>query len=434
MALRRYGTDDFDPAVVPLDGTETTMVRQGGQQVTVTVSDLLTGTGVMLNPMTGPGDLILGGVAGAPLRLPAGSTSEVLSIDVSGLLVWRPETGFASPMTMTGDLIVGGSGGTPARLGIGTEDQVLKVQSGAPVWAEDEGMVNPMTTAGQLVVGGVGGDPAALTVGSTGQVLRVVGGMPVWQTLGTAADAAVTDFAPAVHGHAAANITDSTTAGRALLTAADAAAQRASLGLGTAALEDVGDFAPVSHTHALSDLTQSGATTGQVIEWNGTAWVPATPSSGGMTNPMTTAGDIIVGGASGAPSRLGAGTDGEVLTLVAGVPSWETPAAPSTASVVLPITGATHDLDAADAGKYHRFTSASAKTLNIRTDATHALPANGEWELRNAGTLDLTIVPAGGVTVNVPAGGTLVLEPGMSAVLKRAAADVFDLIGHTKAA
>lgn len=40
-------------------------------------------------------------------------------------------------------------------------------------------------------------------------------------------------------------------------------------------------YAAVSHTHALSALTQSGATTGQVPEWSGSAWVPATPSGGG---------------------------------------------------------------------------------------------------------------------------------------------------------
>jgi hypothetical protein len=39
--------------------------------------------------------------------------------------------------------------------------------------------------------------------------------------------------------------------------------------------------APTSHSHALSDLAQSGATAGQVPQWNGTAWVPATVSGGG---------------------------------------------------------------------------------------------------------------------------------------------------------
>lgn len=41
---------------------------------------------------------------------------------------------------------------------------------------------------------------------------------------------------------------------------------------------------------------------------------------------MTTAGDIIVGGLNGAPTRLAAGNDGDVLTIVAGVPAWVAPA------------------------------------------------------------------------------------------------------------
>lgn len=35
------------------------------------------------------------------------------------------------------------------------------------------------------------------------------------------------------------------------------------------------------HTHPLSDLQHSGATVGQVPRWDGTAWLPATPSTGG---------------------------------------------------------------------------------------------------------------------------------------------------------
>lgn len=46
---------------------------------------------------------------------------------------------------------------------------------------------------------------------------------------------------------------------------------------------------------------------------------------GGMTNPMTTAGDLIVGGAGGVPARLPAGTNAHVLTMVAGAPVWGPP-------------------------------------------------------------------------------------------------------------
>jgi hypothetical protein len=51
-----------------------------------------------------------------------------------------------------------------------------------------------------------------------------------------------------------------------------------------------------------------------------------TPAGGGgMVNPMTNAGDIIIGGVSGAAARLGAGANGYVLTMVGGSPAWASP-------------------------------------------------------------------------------------------------------------
>lgn len=38
--------------------------------------------------------------------------------------------------------------------------------------------------------------------------------------------------------------------------------------------------AAASHTHAPSDLSQGGATSGQVLAWNGSAWVATTPAAG----------------------------------------------------------------------------------------------------------------------------------------------------------
>ena len=46
--------------------------------------------------------------------------------------------------------------------------------------------------------------------------------------------------------------------------------------------------------------------------------------SSGMTNPMTTNGDTIYGGASGTPTRLAIGSTGQVLTVSGGVPTWAT--------------------------------------------------------------------------------------------------------------
>jgi hypothetical protein len=45
-------------------------------------------------------------------------------------------------------------------------------------------------------------------------------------------------------------------------------------------------------------------------------------SAAGFSNPMTTAGDVITGGAAGAAQRLGIGAAGQVLSVVSGAPAW----------------------------------------------------------------------------------------------------------------
>ena len=49
----------------------------------------------------------------------------------------------------------------------------------------------------------------------------------------------------------------------------------------------------------------------------------------GMTNPMTTTGDIIYSSSGSTPARLGIGTTGQVVTVASGLPSWATPGASS---------------------------------------------------------------------------------------------------------
>ena len=45
-------------------------------------------------------------------------------------------------------------------------------------------------------------------------------------------------------------------------------------------------------------------------------------SASALSNPMTTAEDIIVGGASGTPARLGVGSEGDVLTVSSSAVAW----------------------------------------------------------------------------------------------------------------
>jgi len=89
--------------------------------------------GGMLNPMTAVGDLIIGGTAGAPARLAAGTDTHVLTL-VGGVPAWQAAA-FTNPMTNNGDMIYRASG-VPTRLALGTAGQFLRVNSGAtaPAW------------------------------------------------------------------------------------------------------------------------------------------------------------------------------------------------------------------------------------------------------------------------------------------------------------
>lgn len=64
--------------------------------------------------------------------------------------------------------------------------------------------------------------------------------------------------------------------------------------------------AALVHTHPLSDLEQSGATLNQIIQWNGSAWVPVTGGGGGAplaTNPAETVGIANAVGVGTAAAR-----------------------------------------------------------------------------------------------------------------------------------
>lgn len=148
-----------------------------------------------------------------------------------------------------------------------------------------------------------------------------------------------------------------------------------------------------------------------------------------MVNPMTTEGDLIVGGGSGSPERLAAGVNGQRLTMVSGAPAWAY-------DLGATITESTTARNAAltDVGNYLRHTNASASTLTIPPQSSVAWPADAEIHVRRAAAGNLTLTPGSGVTLNAPSGGTLVMTNAMTVTLKRVAADVWDVIGQTVAA
>lgn len=132
LALQNNGANNSSQQLLNLEGS-----------ASVTVTDLgggtleLTSSGGLTNPMTAPGDLIAGGVAGAPLRVAIGTTAQVLTVLTASTVGWA--TGLSNPMTTVGDLIVGGASGIATRLAVGSTAQVLTVVGGVPAWATPSG-------------------------------------------------------------------------------------------------------------------------------------------------------------------------------------------------------------------------------------------------------------------------------------------------------
>jgi hypothetical protein len=66
-------------------------------------------------------------------------------------------------------------------------------------------------------------------------------------------------------------------------------------------------------------------TSAQVLTTNADGSIGWAAATGGFSNPMTTAGDTIVGGTSGAATRLGIGSTGQSLMVSSGSPAWGNP-------------------------------------------------------------------------------------------------------------
>lgn len=92
-------------------------------------------------------------------------------------------------------------------------------------------------------------------------------------------------------------------------------------------------------------------------------WFDYTQS--GLTNPMTTTGDMIYASSGSTPARLGIGSTGQVLTVASGVPSWATPASGST------FVGASVYMTAAQSIANNSFVTLLFNAENFDTDAFH---------------------------------------------------------------
>lgn len=208
--------------------------------------------------------------------------------------------GMPNPMTTLGDLITGDTGGVPIRLGAGTSGQMLvTLATGALGWATPA----TSTVSGEwrwrsafqsgppIGAGDVAVDATTATV------------VVVSTTTNSGGD--VTGILERVETDDLVLIQDKN----------DSTLWRRYRVTGTPTVASGAATIPVAEEGA-----QGGALVNNQVCV--VAFAAAGGAGGGMTNPMTSVGDLIVGGAAGAPGRLGIGTDNQVLTVVAGAVAW----------------------------------------------------------------------------------------------------------------
>lgn len=105
-----------------------------------------------------------------------------------------------------------------------------------------------------------------------------------------------------------------------------------------------------------------------------------------------------------------------------------------TAAPVVAVSAATRNITLSDLGAYLRFTAAGAKIATIDASAVTFAQAQEFHFANRAASGDLTLTPAGGASLGVPKGGTLILEPGDTVTVKFISTTAADVFGSTKAA
>ncbi len=176
--------------------------------------------------------------------------------------------------------------------------------------ANGKDAVNPMTTQNDMIVGGASGVPTRLAAGADTYVLTSANGIPTWKS------------------QIQANWQQATTTDPSYINGKPASNQQPNFTtkVGNDFVTSQGYFA--GFANAVGTNLSYDSATGKIN-------APAP----GMTNPMSSIGDMIYAGANGVPTQLRAGTAGQVLTLSSAAPitpSWQTPA--NTLSFNVPIS------------------------------------------------------------------------------------------------
>jgi hypothetical protein len=138
---------------------------------------------------------------------------------------------------------------------------------------------------------------------------------------------------------------------------------------------------PTAHTHALADIQQGGATSGQVLEWSGSAWAPATLSGGGGgTVTSVTAGTGLTGGTITGTGTIAADFGTSAGTICQGNDARLSDSRTPTAH--------THDATDSYIGEIQ---TPAVRTYTIDLNVATARTISALYFITSAGTVDVTV-------------------------------------------
>ena len=177
--------------------------------------------------------------------------------------------------------------------------------------------------------------------------------------------------------------------------------------------DDALTFDTSGNTTVEQDLTVDGTTT-----LTGAVTLPNDTVGAAKTDLSIVSGDIIYGTGADAWARLAKGTDGQVLTLASGAPSWAAAAAGGKiVQVKTDQSTNTMNLGASEQGSWHDFTN-----LSITMTPTSASNKLLWWY---SGQYEVSGAASGGVRFKRVVSGTADYEAGSGNISQSQNADMF---------